>query len=139
MSMRTSSALIICVLLAACGSAKAPDAALNAADEAAASANGMLFCATDGAANMTRTCTSERIAGPDGTTVVIRHANGGFRRLRIVTDGRGVVSADGAEVAQVALVKAGFIDVTVAGDRYRLPARVADTDQMDKAPTPAAP
>lgn len=68
-------------------------------------------------------CTVERIAGERGLTLLVRHPDGGFRRLTVTTDGRGVAAADGAEPARVT-VAGDAIDVAVGGDRYRLPATV---------------
>jgi hypothetical protein len=79
-------------------------------------------CAIDGAAALERVCTVEQVRGPQGLTLVIRHPSGGFRRLLVTGDGRGVVTADGAEQAAVSVVSEGLIEVAVAGDRYRLPA-----------------
>jgi hypothetical protein len=66
----------------------------------------------------------ERMSGPDGTILTMRHPSGGFRRLLVTRDGRGVVAADGADPAAVAVIADNRIEVTVAGDRYRLPATV---------------
>ena len=56
--------------------------------------------------------------------LTIRHPDGGFRRLRITADGRGVIAADGAEPARVSVIGPADIEVAVGGDRYRLPATV---------------
>jgi hypothetical protein len=74
--------------------------------------------------SMGRDCTIERSRGPEGTILTIRHPEGGFRRLLIATDGRGVVAADGAEPAEVTALADGRIEVAIGGDRYRLPATV---------------
>ena len=60
-----------------------------------------------------------------GDMLTLRHPDGGFRRLRIVRDGRGLVSADGAEEAKLAIIDKGLIEVAIGADRYRLPATVA--------------
>lgn len=57
----------------------------------------------------------------------MRHADGGFRRLLVTHDGRGVVAADGAEAAVVATVADNMIEVTLGNDRIRLPATVRVT------------
>ena len=75
-----------------------------------------------GAAPLVADCTIEQTRRPDGVVLTIRHADGGFRRLRVTADGRGVAAADGAERARVTLAKAGSIDVALGTDRYRLPA-----------------
>src|SRR3546814_15181630 len=86
--------------------------------------DGKLYCAVDGANELTQSCTLERIDGPEGHVLVLHHPGGGFRRFRIVSDGRGVIPADGAEQAQLALAGDNMIDVTVPNDRYRFPANI---------------
>lgn len=81
-----------------------------------------------GAATLARACTIERARRDDGAVLTIRHADGGFRRLLIARDGRGVIAADGAEPARVRVVDANRIDVVVGDDRYRLPATVRDAN-----------
>jgi hypothetical protein len=66
----------------------------------------------------------DRSEGPDGAILTLRHPDGGFRRFRIVTDGRGLAPADGAEKAKITLIADKRIEVTVGEDRYRLPATV---------------
>lgn len=80
-------------------------------------------CALDGAAAFERVCTVERSAGPD-PVLTLRSPDGGFRRLAVTRDGRGVAAADGAEPAAVAVVGKDLIEVSIGSDRYRLPARV---------------
>lgn len=77
-------------------------------------------CALGGAARFERVCTVER----SGETLTLRAPSGGFRRLAVTADGRGVVAADGAEAAEVILVGPDRIEVAIGGDRYRLPSRV---------------
>jgi hypothetical protein len=76
-------------------------------------------CAVGGAA-FERACTAER----DGAILTISHPDGGFRRFEMTGDGRGVIAADGAERAEVAIIGEGRIEVSLGGDRYRLPATV---------------
>ncbi|WP_232014897.1 MULTISPECIES: hypothetical protein [unclassified Sphingopyxis] len=112
------------LLLAACGGA--PDngdlAEAEARGSREAAAEGRIECALEGAKLFDRTCTVEEISGADGTVLVVGRANVGYRRLQIATDGRGVVSADGAEPAKVTIVGDGMIEVAIGSDRYRLPA-----------------
>jgi hypothetical protein len=116
--------LTLLLLLGACGDlGEATEQALAEAGKKAAD-DGRLECATEGAASFERVCTMERVSGPEGTTLTIRHPSGGFRRLLVTTDGRGVVAADGADPALVSIVADNQIEVAVAGDRYRLPATV---------------
>lgn len=95
------------------------NAAVQAADD------GRIACATGGAATMTRTCTVDRETSAHGTTLTLHHADGGFHRLLVTTDGHGVIAADGAQGAKVTIVGPDEIEVSIAGDRYRLPATVA--------------
>jgi hypothetical protein len=83
-----------------------------------------IACATEGATEFENVCTVEREAGPAGTVLTLRGPSGGFRRLRVTTDGRGVVAADGAERATVTVLGADRIEVALGGDRYRLPAHL---------------
>lgn len=122
--MRTLGGIAGLLLLAACGGA--PDngdlAEAEARGSRDAAEDGRIECALEGAKLFDRTCTVEEISGPDGTVLVVGRANVGYRRLQITTDGRGVVSADGAEPAKVTIVGDGVIEVAIDSDRYRLPA-----------------
>lgn len=77
-------------------------------------------CAVDGAAELAPVCDRERV----DRELTLRHPGGGFRRLQVVTDGRGVIAADGAEAAKVTLIGTNLIEVSIGDDRYRLPAAV---------------
>jgi hypothetical protein len=112
------------LVLAACGDADRPSEEALAGGEREASDDGRVECAAQGAATFERVCTMERVQGPDGTTLTIRHPDGGFRRLLVTTDGRGVVAADGADPAAVRVISDQLIEVALAGDRYRLPATI---------------
>ncbi len=122
--MRTMGGVAGLLLLSACGGA--PDngdlAEAEARGSREAAANGRIECALEGAKLFDRTCTVEEMSGVDGTVLVVGRPNVGYRRLQITTDGRGVVSADGAEPAKVTIVGDGMIEVAVGSDRYRLPA-----------------
>lgn len=86
----------------------------------------LIECAIDSTA-FARECTVERHVTDGALTLVVRHPDGGFRRFEVLTDGRGVATADGADLAQVRLADGG-IEVTVGEDRYRLPATVSGND-----------
>jgi hypothetical protein len=109
------------LLLAGCGG---PAAQETEADDGAAVASGddRIACAVGGAETFAPVCTFDRTSSPDGTTLTLRHPDGGFRRLLVTSDGRWVVAADGADPAEVTVVGAQEIEVSLAGDRYRLPA-----------------
>lgn len=112
------------LLVAGCGDPKqATEDALAKAEDKAAD-DGRVECATEGAPAFERVCTVDRVQGPEGTTLTIHHPDGGFRRLLVTNDGRGVVAADGADEAIVSIVADHRIEVTLGGDRYRLPATV---------------
>jgi hypothetical protein len=112
--------------LTACGDESADPAKQDhaALPPPAASGREMIDCAVGGAAGFQRVCTVDQVPTPDGMTLVLRAPDGGFRRLQVTADGRGVVAADGAEPAQVAPVDAGHIEVAIGRDRYRLPASI---------------
>ena len=76
---------------------------------------------------LTRDCTVERSRGKGGELLTIRHPDGAFRRLLVGDDGRGVTAADGAQQASARMVDGGETEITLAGDRYRLPATIKDT------------
>jgi hypothetical protein len=115
-------AVIGVAMLAACGGPPAqPGADSPAAQGQAPADDGMADCAIGGSDAWARDCTVE-VAGE---MLTIRHPDGGFRRFRLLRDGRGLAAADGAEPARVTISGAGQIDVAAGADRYRLPARIA--------------
>ena len=115
--------------LSACGEKSTPDQRV-ARPQTTASAepatdvvdNDRIACATGGETALSMNCRIERTQTDEGLVITIRHPDGGFRRVLVVKDGRGVVPADGAEPAQVVLTGQNQIDVTIGSDRYRLPA-----------------
>jgi hypothetical protein len=113
------------LLLVACGSADPPAAGTNgaAAPEAGAPDN-RIDCRAEGEAGFAHACSVESVDTADGRMLTIRKADGGFRRLRVTTDGRGVVAADGAERTHVTILADSRIEVEIGGDRFRLPARI---------------
>jgi hypothetical protein len=107
--------LFLLAAVAGCGDRAAPTYGVTQ-DE-----GNRIECRFGGATQYERNCTFER-EGEGGSILVIRKPDGGFRRLRIVTDGRGVVAADGAEAARVTILASDLIEVEIGGDRFRLPA-----------------
>ncbi len=77
-----------------------------------------------GAAAFARECTATLAEGPQGRLLVIAKPGGGFRRLLIARDGRGLIAADGAEPARVSVIDENRIEVAIGDDGFRLPARV---------------
>jgi hypothetical protein len=127
MSTRTSSAIALLILLAACH-VQIPDKAAAAKAEAArkaiAEAEGKIECAPPGTKAFGYVCAIDRTETQDGLFLTLRHPDGGFRRLLVTRDGRGVIAADGAEQAKVTPMGSDQIEVALGGARYRLPATV---------------
>jgi len=96
----------------------------EADQRSAAEDDGRILCAR-GQSALQRACTLEQSSGDRGLILTVRHEDGGFHRLLVTRDGRGVVAADGAEPARVAVPDGRSIDVTIGADRYRLPATIA--------------
>ena len=120
MIRRIASALLPFVLVLSAACEKQPaDPVIAAADHAA-----HVSCALANVNDFKPTCTIEKIVSSDGLALVMHHPDGGFRRLIVTTDGRGVIAADGAQDARVSIVDPATIEVAVDTDRYRLPATV---------------
>jgi hypothetical protein len=117
--VRTAPFLLL-LPLAACGDAG--DETIAA--DRAADRERRVECALDAAPAFERICLLERASGEEGLTLTIRSPDGSFRRLLVTNDGRGVIAADGAEPAVVAIVADSRIEVAIGDDRYRLPATV---------------
>ncbi|KQM66718.1 MULTISPECIES: hypothetical protein [unclassified Sphingomonas] len=119
-------ALIAVLLLAGCDRTADPAVLANieADQRAAADDAGRIECAAEAARPLAADCTIERTVDNDGTLLTLRQPDGGFHRLRIARDGRGVVAADGSEAAKVTVVGDDRIEVAIGGARYRLPATV---------------
>jgi len=134
MSMLRSNWLLpagVCLLLASCNSGSKGGDALEKAEEQAAQQaddDGRIECALAGSSDFKRVCETERIAGPDGQILVIRHPDGGFRRFRILTDGRGLTPAEGADPTSIIVLNDGKIELKSGDDLYRLPAKVKSSE-----------
>jgi hypothetical protein len=89
-----------------------------------AEADNRVACALHGSSEFKRDCVVERAKGAEGLMLTIRAPDGGFRRFRVIDDGRGVIAADGAQPALVTIIGGDVIEVAIADDRYRLPATV---------------
>lgn len=128
MSTRTSSAILLACLAAACSPEQTANtqvlANVEAEQDQQAADDGLLNCAVGAAATLSRVCSVERQESDRGLLLTVRHPDGGFRRLLVTGDGRGVVAADGAQPAQVTLVGNNEIEVALGDDVYRLPATV---------------
>lgn len=108
---------------------KAEQKAIQRGEEARAAAEGRIPCALGGQGAFDLVCTIDRSSTQDGLILTVRHPDGGFHRLRVTNDGRGIVAADGAIEAKVSVIDKDAIEVAIDDARYRLPARVRGTDQ----------
>lgn len=125
MFMRISEILagagLLCLALSACDGGRDAPPDHRSSSMAKDGTGGVADCAIGKDARWNRSCPVERA----GDVVTLRHPDGGFRRLRVVKDGRGLVAADGAEQAIVTVTSNDQIEVGVGEDRYRLPATIA--------------
>jgi hypothetical protein len=122
-------ALLLVAGLAACGGNDAEDLKVAESDAAEQAAlDGKIECALAGSSAFERTCTTEQVAGGEGKILVIRHPDGGFRRFKILTDGRGLAPADGFDETKISMLNNGMIEVSSGDDKYRLPAQIKGQD-----------
>jgi hypothetical protein len=119
--MRALPLLLFFATLAGCGDKGQQGGSQQSGSNAAS--NDGIECAMDGAADFERTCTLEH-SGAGGHILTLKAADGGFHRLLVTNDGRGVVAADGALPAKVTILANNSIEVAIGRDRYRLPATV---------------
>jgi hypothetical protein len=75
-------------------------------------------CAVGEGAAMTNSCALER---GEGNVLVLRHADGGFRKLTLDPDGT-IDTADGADGLELKSMPDGRTEVVIGLDKYRLPA-----------------
>ena len=99
-------------------------AKVEANGTAEAADDGLVSCALAGGRGFTRSCSVDREQSSSGLLLTIRHPDGGFHRLLVTKDGRGVVAADGAQPAKVSVLGDDEIEVAIGRDSYRLPATV---------------
>jgi hypothetical protein len=133
MSLRISSAWPL-LLLSACDVSvrdKVAEVKQEKGIKAHDKAEGRIECAPPGAERFSYACAIDRVQTQDGLYLTLRHPDGGFRRLLVTTDGRGVVAADGAEQAVVTPVASNQIEVALGGARYRLPATVRGSNKAE--------
>ena len=90
----------------------------------------LVDCALGGRDVFVKECAVERIEEDGGIFYTVRHPDGGFRRFHVVSDGRGLETADGADDA-VITVSGNSIDVLVGEDRYLFPATVEGDDAAE--------
>ena len=120
--MRATSALTVILFLAGCGRG-------SEGRNATVENDGRIDCRIGADTQFLRACRVERSKSAEGTLLTVHKPDGGFRRLTTTRDGRGVVAADGAEPAEVRIVGDDLIEVAIAGDAFRLPARIGPVPQ----------
>lgn len=119
--MTRLSAVAAALALAACSSG---DAAVQAqADEGAQ----RIECAIGPGAEFGADCLVERGEADGAAVLTVRHPDGGFRRFEQLSGGRGLEALDGADPVEQELTDE-LLEVSVAGDRYRFPARPQQGD-----------
>jgi hypothetical protein len=111
--------------LASCGGEKKTLEQVEKEADSEAAADGKVECALAGRTDFTRSCTTERVTGPEGQMLVIRNPDGGFRRFKILGGGKGLEPADGFDDSfRIKLIGNDSIEVASGDDLYRLPAAI---------------
>ncbi|RPF68833.1 hypothetical protein [Aurantiacibacter spongiae] len=80
----------------------------------------IIECALEGAGSFAPDCTMQRGEGRGTDVLIVRHPDGSFRRFELGVPGRGIVTADGMEQAEVERGE-GLVELRVGSDRYRIP------------------
>lgn len=80
----------------------------------------MIDCSLNGAGGFARDCSMERMEQDGDSFVIVRHPDGAFRRFALGVPGRGLVTADGAQQAEITQ-RGDYVEVRVDSDRYHLP------------------
>jgi len=128
--MRRTGFVLALLALSGCSSADEGEAAASEAETLAEAPPGAdtIECAVAGGQWFLPECTVERTEIDGATMLVVRHKDGGFRRFEIVSDGRGLIVADGSVEAQTEVYEGNRLDVSVGSDRYRFPATIRGND-----------
>lgn len=121
--------------LSACGD---DEAAIAAAQKASLVGN-KIECALNGSDSFSLNCATERVSSDNGTILMIRHSDGGFKRFRILTDGRGLETAEGFDDSSIEIIDEEYIILSSGVDRYKLKAQfTGGGQQTSNALLPAA-
>jgi len=111
MCLRISSVCLVMML---------PGCAVPGEDKVAdAAPDDRIECAVSGATEFAQACAVDR---SDPSALILRHADGGFRRIELAADGT-IDAADGSEAPLGNPLPDGRFELTIGNDRYRLPAR----------------
>ena len=136
MFLRISSALLPALLLAGCSFGSDEQASSQSRD----SVGGILGigevdetveCALNDAETFASECKVDRISQGGKRYIVVRHPDGGFRRLEELPGGKGFRAADGADQAETE-ANGQQIEVTVGADHYLFPAPARTTGNAAK-------
>lgn len=127
MSRRYLASGLLILSMAACDSAPKGNSTVSSGDATTkqVTEDGKVDCAIGRGGTWAHNCLVDRSGGPDGALLTFRHPDGGFRRFRIVTDGRGLVPADGAEQMKLTLLEKRRIEIAIGPDRYRMAVTIA--------------
>ena len=106
-------ASVAALLLGGCNDAQEASAA-------SATASTKIDCSLNGAGGFGRDCMMERVEQDGVSFIIVRHPDGAFRRFELGVPGRGLITADGAQQAEVT-DRGGYVEVRVDSDRYHLP------------------
>ena len=118
-------AAVLSIFMTACSdSPVAEGQGDTVASDSSAPAGDTIPCALNGATEMTAVCKHSVIGSGDAAQLLLEGPEGDFRRFTILTDGRGLEPADGAETAAIKLLDGGKIEVSVGDDIFVLPAKV---------------
>jgi len=96
--------------------------ACSGAGAGAEEAGERIACALGGSDRFAEDCTLERTTLDGASVFVVRHPDGGFRRLEASGDGQNLLAADGAQVTRSAL-KGDRWEVILGEDRYVIPVK----------------
>jgi hypothetical protein len=110
--MRTFS-VALALLLVGCGTEPVGENKVTQAK-----AEDRIECALGGNGDFARNCAIER---GEGNVIVLRHENGGFRKLTLDPDGT-IDTADGADTLTLQTLSDGRTEIRIGYDSYRLPA-----------------
>lgn len=119
MFSRISSLALLLAMLVACGQREVQAQAERGAET--------IECAIGPGSEYGPDCLVERVREGDSRILVVRHPDGGFRRLELLPDGGGVTAFDGADRVEQSF-QGNMLAVAVGGDRYRFPARDRSAD-----------
>lgn len=132
LTFNQSLTLMVLPLFAALSACGDDEAAIAAAQKAALVGN-KIECALNGSDSFSLNCATERVGSENGTILMIRHSDGGFRRFRILTDGRGLETAEGFDDTSIEILDDEYIILSSGIDRYKLKAQFTGGDNPSNA------